>query len=53
MRSGWPRDSASFSVVVPHGSGVRRVLELCDIASVGDLVASRDEALAEGESTPA
>jgi anti-sigma B factor antagonist len=41
----------SFTVVVPHGSGVRRVLELCDIASVGDLVASRDEALAEGEAS--
>jgi anti-sigma B factor antagonist len=35
----------AFSVVVPHGSGVRRVLELCDIASVGTLVATRDEAL--------
>ena len=44
----------SFSVVVPHGSGVRRVLELCDIASVGNLVESRDEALAEdGPSAPA
>jgi anti-sigma B factor antagonist len=39
----------TFSVVVPHGSGVRRVLELCDIASVGTLVATRDEALAAGE----
>ena len=35
----------AFTVVVPHGSGVRRVLELCDIASVGALVATRDEAL--------
>ena len=34
----------AFSVVVPHGSGVRRVLELCDIASVGALAATRDEA---------
>ena len=35
----------AFSVVVPHGSGVRRVLELCDIGSVGTLVATRTEAL--------
>src|SRR5918996_3222563 len=27
----------SFGVVVPKGSGVRRVLELCDISSVGTL----------------
>jgi anti-anti-sigma factor len=44
----------TFSVVVPQGSGVRRVLELCDIASVGVLVSTRDEALAESDpSTPA
>lgn len=34
-----------FSVVVPKGSGVRRVLELCDIGSVAVLVESRDEGL--------
>jgi anti-anti-sigma factor len=39
----------SFCVVVPQGSGVRRVLELCDIASVGVLVSTRDEALAAGD----
>ena len=39
----------SFSVVVPQGSGVRRVLELCDIGSVGALVATLDEALAASD----
>ena len=39
----------TFSVVVPTGSGVRRVLELCDIGSVGVLVTTRDEALAAGD----
>ena len=43
----------AFRVVVPHGSGVRRVLELCDIASVGALVATRDEALAADGSAQA
>lgn len=33
-------------LVVPPGSGVRRVLELCDIGSVASLVALREEALA-------
>jgi anti-sigma B factor antagonist len=42
----------SFSVVVPQGSGVRRVLELCDIGSVGLLVATRDEALAAADGAP-
>jgi anti-sigma B factor antagonist len=32
-------------VVVPVGSGVRRVLELCDINSVATLAGIRDEAL--------
>ena len=40
----------AFTVVVPHGSGVRRVLELCDIASVGTLVATRDDALTAADS---
>lgn len=35
----------ALSVVVPVGSGVRRVLELCDIGSVATLVAERAEAL--------
>lgn len=35
-----------FSVVVPTGSGVRRVLELCDIGSVAVLVETRDDGLA-------
>lgn len=34
-----------FSVVVPQGSGVRRVLELCDIQSVAVIAESRDEGL--------
>ena len=39
----------AFTVVVPIGSGVRRVLELCDIGSVGEMVTTRDEALAAAE----
>jgi len=35
----------NFTLVVPPGSGVRRVLELCDIGSVGALVETLDEAL--------
>jgi anti-anti-sigma factor len=38
----------TFTVVVPPGSGVRRVLELCDIGSVGSLVETREQALAAG-----
>jgi anti-anti-sigma factor len=34
-----------FSLVVPTGTGVRRVLELCDIGSVAVLVESRDAGL--------
>lgn len=34
-----------FTVVVPQGSGVRKVLELCDIGSVAILVESRSDAL--------
>ncbi len=34
-----------FSVVVPKGSGVRKVLELCDIGSVAVLVETRDDGL--------
>jgi anti-anti-sigma factor len=36
----------TFTVVVPVGSGVRRVLELCDIGSVGTLAESREQAFA-------
>jgi anti-anti-sigma factor len=36
----------TFTVVVPAGSGVRRVLELCDIGSVGALTETREQALA-------
>ena len=36
----------ALTVAVPPGSGVRRVLELCDIGSVGTLVATAAEALA-------
>ena len=36
----------TFTVVVPSGSGVRRVLELCDIGSVGKLVETREQAVA-------
>jgi anti-sigma B factor antagonist len=39
----------SFTVVVPVGSGVRRVLELCDIGSVGVMVTTRDEAMAAAD----
>jgi anti-sigma B factor antagonist len=38
----------TFTVIVPPGSGVRRVLELCDIGSVGSLVETREQALAAG-----
>jgi len=34
-----------FTVVVPKGSGVRKVLELCDIGSAAVLVESQDDAL--------
>jgi anti-sigma B factor antagonist len=37
----------AFTVVVPSGSGVRRVLELCDIGSVGKLVETREQAVAD------
>jgi anti-anti-sigma factor len=36
----------TFTVVVPPGSGVRRVLELCDIGSVGKLVETKEQAVA-------
>ena len=36
-----------FRVVVPEGTGIRKVLELCDIGSVAVLVTRRD-----GLSTP-
>ena len=36
----------TFTVVVPSGSGVRRVLELCDIGSVGKLVETKEQAVA-------
>lgn len=39
-----------FSVIAANGSGVRRVLELCDIGSVAVLSESRGDALAAGES---
>ncbi len=34
-----------FTVVVPKGSGVRKVLELCDIGSVAVLVESQGDGL--------
>ncbi len=34
-----------FTVVVPTGSGIRKVLELCDIGSVAVLVESQDDGL--------
>jgi anti-anti-sigma factor len=38
-----------LTVAVPEGSGVRRVLELCDIGSVGNLAATIDEALGSAD----
>lgn len=35
----------SLALVVPQGSGVRRVLELCDIGSVARLESTREQAL--------
>lgn len=34
-----------FTVVVPKGSGIRKVLELCDIGSVAVLVESQSDGL--------
>jgi len=38
-----------FTVVVPAGSGIRKVLELCDIGSVAVLVESQDAGLEAAE----
>lgn len=41
-----------LGLVVPPGSGPRRVLELCDVGSVATLAATRDEAAGEVPAGP-